>query len=86
MTHEVSSLGLFTLIFLSDGEETVLFRFYCDVSYDGSSHQKIKGKTHDPTTLVFAGLVGMRIYGTQLKRSGLASISITKYLGFMRPT
>lgn len=38
-------------------KRTLIFRFYCDASYDGSSKDKIKGKRHVPRTFVVAGLI-----------------------------
>ncbi len=37
-------------------KSSVVFRFYCDVSYDGCSPLKTKGKPHVATTLVVAGI------------------------------
>ena len=37
------------------GCHLMIFRFHCDISYDGSSEGNIKGKAHDPITYVFAG-------------------------------
>ena len=34
----------------------MIFRFYCDVSFDGSSQAKTKGQRHLPRTLVVAGI------------------------------
>ncbi len=36
----------------------MIFRFYCDLSYDGSSRERIKGTTHHPHTYVVAGITG----------------------------
>jgi hypothetical protein len=33
----------------------VIFRFHCDVSFDGCPPLKVRGRTHVPTTYVFAG-------------------------------
>lgn len=41
--------------YYSSGRNIVIFRFHCDLSYDGCAPEKAKGRKHIPTTYVFAG-------------------------------
>ncbi|MGH9772620.1 MAG: hypothetical protein ACRD4Q_13140 [Candidatus Acidiferrales bacterium] len=38
------------------GRNILVFKFHCDLSYDGNPPKNAKGKPHTPTTYAFAGL------------------------------
>lgn len=59
----------------------LIFKFHCDISYDGTPEGNVKGERHDPRTYVFAGFFSSESTWDEVERDWIA---INKKYGVSR--